>query len=434
MLRVESALLRVAYAAGAPRVRRELVPLAESLGRVLDEDVRLDRDAPPFRRSTMDGYAVRAADARAPGSTFIVVGRVHAGESPDRAVGAGEAVAIMTGAALPAGADAVVPVEQTQNLGEAPNVRSRVRLMPAVVAGQNVARQGEQIARGMVVASRGTKIGPGTVGVLAAAGCVAVPVAARPLLSIVCTGDEVVPADRGPGPFQIRDSNGHALAAQATRAGALCRYHGPVPDEDSALREAVRAGLEADVLCVSGGVSSGDRDMVPGVLESLGVERLFHKWAVKPGGPLWMGRRGETLVFGLPGNPAATFVGFELLVVPAIGTRLGIPFAPRASVRALLDGKLPEPISRRQFVPVDLALDGASLVARPVRSMGSGDLFALAAMDGLAVVHEEDPAAPRPEGASSSRDPAPISGSVTLVDVIPLGTTLRPQSAGGAPA
>jgi len=219
------------------------------------------------------------------------------------------------------------------------------------------------------------------------------------------------------------------LAAQARRAGAEATYLGIVRDDPAALRAAVARALEADVVLVSGGVSLGDRDLVPEVLAACGVEPRFHRWAVKPGGPLWFGVRGATLVFGLPGNPAATFVGFELLVAPALDVRLGRPFAPRATVRATLAGRLPARGARRQFVPVALAasLEGApGLVATPVRAMGSGDLFALAAADGLAVVRETGARPPETCGDAH----APASGAPALagdvVDVVPLARGAGP--------
>ena len=418
LVSVEEALRLVGEAvAGTPPPRRETVPLARVLDRVLAEDVRIDHDAPPFTRATMDGFAVRSADATSPGRVLAVVGRVTAGRTLGRPVEAGEAAAIMTGAPLPDGADAVVAVEATAPAGGVPGAETAVRLSAAVAPRQNVAYRGEQAARGDVVVRAGTRIHPATVGVLAAAGRVEVLVGVLPRVAIVGTGDELVPAATVPGPTQIRDSNGHALLAQALRAGAVGEYAGAVPDDVAALRAAVRAGLEADVLCLSGGVSMGEKDLVPGVLAAEGVDRLFHRWAVKPGGPLWAGKRGRTLVFGLPGNPAATFVGFEVLVVPVLRARAGLPFAPRETVRVAFEGRTGKAIPRRQFLPVALApprdREGGAPRAVPVRWTGSGDPFGLAEADALAVV---------PEGASYAQ---PVA-----LDAIPLRGPARAD--GGA--
>ncbi|MFO0933397.1 MAG: gephyrin-like molybdotransferase Glp [Planctomycetota bacterium] len=414
----------VEAAAGAPRRRVEHVALADAAGRVLAADVAIDHDVPPFHRATMDGFAVRASDLPGPAAELQVVGPGHAGAARATPLAPGEAVAIMTGAPVPPGADTVVPVERATALDGPRGAATRVRLPGPVRAGDCVARRGEQVAAGDVVARAGATVTPALVGVLAAAGAARVPVAARPTVSIVCTGDELVPADARPGPAAIRDSNGHALAAQARRAGAVATYLGIVRDDREALRAAFEAGLASDVLLVSGGVSLGDRDLVPEVLAACGVAARFHRWAVKPGGPLWFGVRGETLVFGLPGNPAATFVGFELLVAPALAVRLGRPFAPRATVRASFDGRLPAAGPRRQFVPVRLVAAAAGapgLVATPVRSLGSGELFALAAADGVAVVPETGAPPPPTCGAPAhGHAPGLASAGPSIVDVVPL--------------
>ena len=408
MISVEEALRVVGVAAGSPRARRERVPLAFALSRVLAEDICVDHDAPPFDRATMDGYAVRASDVgpAALPRQLAVVAHVTAGMSPSRAVAAGEAMAIMTGAPLPPGCDLVIPIEWTSDLDQPRGRETRVRIDRTAPAGSNLGRRGDQAREGEIVVRAGTRVSPAVIGVLAVAGRVTVDVAPPPLIEIVATGDEIVPAEERPGPSQIRDSNGHALLAQTTAAGGRGTYRGPVPDDRDALRAAIGAALLADIVIVTGGVSVGEKDLVPGVLEELGVERLFHKWAVKPGGPLWFGRKGETLVFGLPGNPAAAFVGFELLVVPAIGVQLGRPFEPRRTLRARPTSPLPAPIPRRQYVPVTVDLSVSPAAATPVRWSGSGDPFGLARAQGLAIV--------RPSGES------PDARASDLVDVVPV--------------
>jgi molybdopterin molybdotransferase len=252
-------------------------------------------------------------------------------------------------------------------------------------------------------------------------------VAARPRVAVLATGDELLPVAHALRPASIRDSNSPTLVAQCARAGAEGVRAGPAPDDEAALRAAVEEALSScDLLCVTGGVSVGDRDLVPAVLAACGVERLFHRWDAKPGGPLWAGRRGETLVFGLPGNPGASFVAFEVAVVPVLRTRMGLPFAPRATVPAATAGRFPAPGPRRLFVPVDLGFpcDGPPLlVASPVPSRGSGDPFAWGRAAGLAVVRESGE--PGPRGSSASPGPGAASaGALPCVEVIPLGTLL----------
>lgn len=416
MITVEEALRIVGSATARSRPRGEVVAIADALGRVLASDVRMDHDAPPFHRASMDGYAVRAADVE-PSSLprhLPVVAHVTAGTSAPRALAAGEAMAVMTGAPLPADADTVIPIEWTSE-PDAPRGReTRTRIDRSAPVGSNVSRRGESAHEGEVVAAAASPVTPALVGVLAAAGRTRVEVAVPARVGILATGDELVVAQRRPGPSQIRDSNGHALLAQVRAAGGAGTYAGPVADEPAALRAAIEAACAADVVLLTGGVSVGEKDFVPAILAELGVERLFHRWSVKPGGPLWFGRRGDTLVFALPGNPAAAFAGFELLVVPAIRARLGRPFAARTTVRARLAAPLPAPIPRRQYVPVRLDLASSPVSATPVRWSGSGDPFGLARAHGFAAVPARDEA------------PAPSDG---CVDVVPfVGTALGAEA------
>jgi molybdopterin molybdotransferase len=209
-------------------------------------------------------------------------------------------------------------------------------------------------------------------------------------VAVLGTGSELVDVGDAPGPGAIRNSNNAVLVGQCRRAGAEPVDLGFVRDEEDRLRARIRAGLDHDLLLVSGGVSRGDKDLVPGALEAEGVRPVFHRWAVQPGGPLWFGVRGDTLVFGLPGNPAAVFVGFEVLVVPALRTRVGLPVAPRSSLRARLEGPWPGRAARRRFRPVRLAAgEDGTLRAVPAGWRGSGDPFGLSRGDALAVIPED---------------------------------------------
>jgi molybdopterin molybdotransferase len=379
MLSVEEALDRVRAAAGPPRARAETVPLAESLGRTLAEDVRMDHDVPPFRRATMDGFAVVASRAH-PGATFRVAGRVLAGEEWAAELAEGDAVRIMTGAPLPRGAVAVVPLEAASDFG------GEVRIDQETRPGDCVTEAGEHMRAGQVVAPAGTSITPAVVGVLATAGRERVPVAVRPRVAVLGTGSEIVEVRARPGPAGIRNSNGPMLLAQARRAGAETVDLGLVKDEISALRYAVRQGLDADVLLVSGGVSRGEADLVPAALVAEGVEPHFHRWAVQPGGPLWFGTKGTTLVFGLPGNPQATFVGFEVLGVPALRTRLGRPFEARRELRARHRVQSGGAANRARYRPARLRTDDDGVLWATIeRWKGSGDPFASATAEALLV-------------------------------------------------
>jgi len=356
------------------------VGLLDALGLPLAEDVAADADSPPFDKALMDGYAVRAADG--PGERGVIED-VPAGTVPTRTVGPGEATRIMTGAMLPAGADAVVPFEKTE--GDGP----RVRLLNPPRPGDNLLPRGREMRAGEVLFHAGRRLRPQDLGLLATVGHAEPLVVPRPVVHVVSTGDEVVPWDATPGPGQIRNSNGPMLVAQVRRAGGVGHFVGLAPDDPAGLERDVRRGLEADVLVLSGGVSAGKRDLVPEVLERLGVRAMFHKVALKPGKPLLFGdlaRDGTpTLVFGLPGNPVSSFVCFELFVRPALAALAGRDEGPRVRLLPLAEG-----VNHRSDRPTyhPAVLDGPAV--RLVPWFGSADLRGLGAADALAVLPAGD--------------------------------------------
>ena len=360
----------------------------------------MDHDVPPFRRATMDGFAVGKDDLHT-GHPLTVTGAVHAGDWPTQALDAGRSVRVMTGAPVPDGTVAVVPFEWCQDEGE------RVvfeRLPPEGTT--FVVERGAHVARDDVVLPAGTPLDAGALGVLATAGCGRVGVRRVPRVGILGTGSELVGPEQVPGPGHIRNSNSFVLHGLIRRASATPVELGVARDEGAPLQAAIAKGLDAvDVLLLSGGVSKGDRDFVPGALASQGVQRVFHRWSVQPGGPLWCGHKGDTIVFGLPGNPAAVFVGFEVLVVPVLKALMGHPLRARTAWRARLEGPWGRAGPRRRYRPASLTTDEAgTLVARTHAWKGSGDPFAWAGVEVLAVL---------PEGATEP----PATG---CVDVIPL--------------
>jgi molybdopterin molybdotransferase len=382
MIPVEEALEVVLREARA--LPGEDVGLEEALGRVLAEDVASDVDLPPFDRVAMDGYALRAADVPTAPVALDVIGEVRAGQWPDLTVGPGQAARIMTGAPLPAGADAVQQVEKTQPLDE-----FRVTVLAGVVSGANVARRGSEVRAGDIVLALGRAIDPSAIAVLASAGKARVRVARKPVVALLVTGDEIVDVGVRPGPGQIRNTNGPAVAAQARLAGADVRLLGVAPDRQDAIVEALRAGLAADVLVVSGGVSAGDYDLVEPALLDLGATFLFTRVAIKPGAPLVFGTCGQALVFGLPGNPVSTQVTFDLFVRPALLKMQGARILARPRVEVELLGAVGNRAGRRSHVPARVRFEGGRLVARPVRSMGSGDLAAHARANALVVIEAD---------------------------------------------
>jgi molybdopterin molybdotransferase len=287
----------------------ERVRLEEAAGRVLAENAAALVDLPPFPSSAMDGYAVRSADT--PGMLPIAA-RIAAGRPAPRELRPGEAMAIATGGVVPEGADAVIPVEYVVERD------NDVEIGEPVASGTNVRPRGGDLRGGETVVERGVVLGPAQLGALAAAGVAEVSCGSRPRASLVTTGTELRSPGEQLGPGEVYEANGLILAAQLRSAGALPERPAVVADDEDAHREALERGLESDVLVTSGGVSVGPHDLVRRIEAELGVEEVFWRVAVKPGKPVSFGVREDTLVFGLPGNPVSSLVGFELFVRPAL--------------------------------------------------------------------------------------------------------------------
>jgi molybdopterin molybdotransferase len=371
--------------AHTPTLPPEVALIDSALGRVLAEDVAADHDLPPFDRAAMDGYAVRAADAASAPVVLEVVGQVRAGQASDRTLAAGQSLQVMTGAPVPAGATAVVPVEKTRPLDGG----RRVELQAAASPGDHIARQGCEVRKGDVVLAAGATIDPAAVGVLAAVGRGRVAVGRRPTVAVLSTGDELVDVWETPGRARIRNSNGYAVSAQARWAGADVRSLGVVPDQAERIAEAVREGFRSDVLLVSGGVSAGAYDLVEQVLARFDTGLLFTRVAVKPGAPLVFGRRGDHLVFGLPGNPVSAQVTFELFVRPALLRMQGARVVTRPPMQVTLAEALSNRSGRRAYAPARVRFADGRLQAWPLPSQGSADLVAHARANALVVLEPE---------------------------------------------
>jgi molybdopterin molybdotransferase len=352
MLTVDEALARVLEA--TPQLPDQPVPVEQAAGRILAESIASDIDSPPYDKSVVDGFALRAADVAAGLREFRVTGEVTAGDWPRTPVEPGAAIRIMTGAPLPDGADAVVMIEHTDAGSNTPatlaasastdrwSPRASVRLDGRpVMAGQNIMRRAASLAFGSVVLEAGRLVRPIEVGLLSEVGCVEVRVVPKPRIAVLSTGNELVAPSIVPTRGQIRNSNGPMLAALAEQAGGLAVPLGIARDDRESLRHRILAGLEADVLVLSGGVSAGALDLVPSVLEELGVAPRFHQVRLRPGKPLWFGVRTvagrSTLVFGLPGNPVSSLVCWNLFVRPALEKMQGRPANGLAAARGWLD-------------------------------------------------------------------------------------------------
>ncbi len=377
-------------AAQVPRLEAETVPLAAALGRVLAERIVADGDYPPFDRSMMDGYAVRSADVRTAPTQLRVVGEVRAGQMPGVALSAGQCVQINTGAPVPPGADAVVPVERSR---PGPDGET-VELSETARAGEHVAPRGSCARADETVLEAGTELGPLQLAAAATVGRTALRVGRRPRVAMLVTGDELVGTGETPRGGQIRNSNGHFFAAALRQWGIEPLDLGVVGDEPAALRTALARGLEADVLITSGGISKGGHDLVPGTLEALGVEMLFRQVRIKPGKPTLFGRTpAGGLVFALPGNPMSCFVGMWLMVRPMLRAMQGAPLRFSARIAVAAGAALKANGNREAFIParVDGGVRGR-LCATPVRWSGSGDPLGAAAANAMIVRPIEAPA------------------------------------------
>lgn len=373
----------------------ETVPLLSAVGRVLAADVLMPWDMPRWDNSAMDGYAVRSADCRGPAS-LRVTGFLPAGGLPEGAVGPGEAIKIMTGAPLPPGADAVVPVEEAEAAAGA------VRLSAAVRPGAHVRRRGEDFRAGEAALRAGTVMGPGEVSLLASAARLEVPVVRRARVAILSTGDELVEAGAPIGPGQIHDSNGLAIAAAVLQAGGEPVPLGIARDEPVALRALLERGLEADVLVTSAGVSMGDRDLVRAILEALSVRQVFWKVDIKPGRPTAFAVRGVTPVFSLPGNPVATLLTFEQFVRPALLKMMGLPQPFRPLRRALLQEGHARSPGRVSLARVRLSRrDDGALLATTSGDQATGILKSILRADAVAII-------PQGEGRLEAGQPVQV--------------------------
>jgi molybdopterin molybdotransferase len=352
--------------------------LTEALDRVAARDIASPRDVPPFDNSAMDGFAVRAG----PSAELQVVGESRAGHPSPAKLGPSQAIRISTGAALPAGATAVVPVERARAL-DGPGERVRV---DAVEEGGNIRHAGEDVRKGDVVLRKGAVLGPAELGVAASIGCDILPCARRPRVAVLVTGDELAEPGDALGPGRIYSSNAFALAASVERSHATVVRRSTVRDDADSTRAALAGALgEADVVCVSGGVSVGSHDHVKPALRELGVAERFWGVALRPGKPTWFGSHDHTLVFGLPGNPVSAMVTFQLFVRPALAALQGAEAAP-TRVSALLDDPVPLLPVREQAVRVRLSARDGAWHAAVTGEQGSHMLTSMLGADGLAMV------------------------------------------------
>jgi molybdopterin molybdotransferase len=365
----------------------ERLSLDRALGAALAEDVTAPADVPAFDSSAMDGFAVRAVDiagasAEAP-ALLRVIDESRAGAPAARALAAGEAIAISTGAMMPAGADTVVRVEDTTGAG------ANVQVREPAARGKDVRRAGEDIPAGRTVLARGARLGAAEIGVLASLGYATIACVRRPRLSLLISGDELIAPGEPPRTGGVYDSNSTTIAALARAAGARLLGSGRIGDDaEETVGALASAAEDADVLVVCGGVSVGAHDHVKAALRELGAREVFWGVALKPGHPSWFGTLDETLVFGLPGNPVSAMVTFVLLVEPALRALQGLA-APTARARAIMASDYEKPPGRAHAIRCRLVRREDGWHAQPNGAQGSHVLSSMLGADALAIVAAE---------------------------------------------
>ncbi len=363
--------------------------LLEAYNRVLNEEIVSTLDIPPFNRSTVDGYAVKAedtfeADENQP-AILRVSGTVNIGEQPKVVLAKGEAVEIVTGAPIPEGANAVVMVEDTERESD------ELHVFSTVTVNENVMKKGSDIKEGTMVLKKGQVLGSSEIGVLAALGLTKVKVLKMPIIAVLSTGGEIIE----PGKFlpagKIYDINAYSLSTAVIESGAKPVYFGVVPDDKAALSKALlNAVASSDMVITSGGVSVGPRDYTPQIVDSLGKPGIVvYGIAVKPGKPTTVGFLGDKPVFSLPGHPTSALLIFYLLARPLILQLAGRPVTPMKMVRAFAGSRMFSAKGRRTFVMVKLEFDkDLRLLAEPVESGASGAITTLAKADGFVEIPE----------------------------------------------
>ncbi len=390
----------------------EQIPVEKSIGRILKEDINSTIYMPPFNKSAMDGYAVKSKDIQKAPVELKCLGLIQAGQAYNKEVKTGECVKIMTGAPLPVHTDCVVMVENTKvakdnnlpckkigkGIGRLPGCNSEhhaqlymknpeyIQILKQAKKLENVCIKGEDIQKGIRVLNKDTCLSPSHIAIISAAGKKLIKTIRKPEVAILNTGGEIVPPGLKLGKNKIYNSNGPMLSALLNSDNILCKYSEIVRDNEKELLAAIKKGLKYDILLISGGVSMGDYDLVPGILKKLGVRKKFHNIRMKPGKPFYFGIKDNTLVFGIPGNPVSNFLAYYVFIQPVIKKMMGYKSPGPEFHDGIFEKEYKQKTGRKHFVLIKISKKQGQYYLRPVKSHGSADIQALSKADGFMIV------------------------------------------------
>ncbi len=381
MIELHDALARILDS--TETLEKTKIPLRAAYNRVLGEDVYADSDIPPFNKAAMDGYALRSDDLVHVPALLNVAESIQAGDISKTPVDEGTCVKIMTGAPVPTGADAVVMREETRIEPD-----GKIRFTVSCTPGQNICTAGEDVRRGELVLRSGSIIRGPEIAILAAVGKTTPTVTRAPEVALVTTGNEIVEPDKTPSDGMIRNSNGPMLYTLMRALGCEVDYFGIAGDNEESLLRAISAGVHKDVLLLSGGVSMGDYDFVPELVEKIGARIIFHKVRVKPGKPLLFARKGRCSIFGIPGNPVSNFTTFNLFIKPAVRKLMGWADCGPEFWQGVVEEDFQNTSSRVQVVPSVHTIERGCVRVFPLRLNGSADIIGCSRSSCLAIFFE----------------------------------------------
>jgi len=365
-----------------PVLTSELVPVEKAIGKILCENIIAKINMPPFNKSAMDGFAVQLKDVTSIPISLKCCGLIQAGEQTPNKINPKECIKIMTGAPLPKNADTVIKVEDTVQKNDS------IKILTTLQKGQNICFKGEDIKVGQKLLHKGICLCSSHIALISSMGKKKIKVGQQPIVAILNTGGEIIPPGQILPPYKIYNSNGPMLSALLNSDAIPNKFLGIARDNDKELTLAIKKGLTYDILLISGGVSMGDYDLVPGILKKMGIKKIFHKVRIKPGQPLFFGVKKKTLIFGIPGNPVSNFLAYHIFILPTIKKMMGYQsFMPQFQ-NGLLKKNFRQKTGRKHFVLVQITKVNHQYHIYPVKCHGSADIYALSQSNGFMIIEK----------------------------------------------